>query len=127
MPQLEEMDRHQDALYWPKTGTDGYGQPVHGAVQELKVRWENGRRLASDANGNPIAIDATVASGRTVLVLGSLMWEGKLADTPGTSETPESDLMIVVGFDSATDIKGRVVRREALLQRYKNTFDSREA
>lgn len=124
MPQLEEMDRHQDALYWEATGTDSYGQPTHGAVQCLKVRWENGRRLASDANGNPIAIDATVATGPKTVLAGSLMWLGKLADTPGTSETPESDLMIVVGFDSATDIKGRATRREALLQRYKNTLDS---
>lgn len=129
MPPLEEMDRYQDALYWPTTGTDQYGQPVHdftaGAVVCLKVRWVNKRRLSSDAQGSPITIDASVVSNRE-LTVGSLMWLGKLADTPGTSETPESDLMIVVGYDHAMDIKGRKTRREALLQRYKNTADSQD-
>ena len=127
MPTLEEMDRHQDALYWPTTGTDQYGQPSHdfsaGAVVCLKVRWVGKRGLSSDAQGNPITIDATVVSNRA-LTVGSLMWLGKLTDTPGTSETPESDLMIIVGHNTTTDVKNRFTRRETLLQRFKNTLDS---
>lgn len=127
MPALEEMDRLQDALLWPTTGTDQFGQPTHdfsaGAVVCLKVRWVNKRKLASDPQGNPITVDAVVITNREIEV-GSLMWKGKLADTPGTSETPESKIMIVVGYDETTDIKNRFTRREVYLQYFKKTLDS---
>lgn len=127
MPALEEMDRLQDALLWPITGKDQFGQPTHdfssGAVVQLKVRWVNKRRLASDPQGNPITVDATVITNRAIEV-GSLMWKGKLSDTPGTSETPESKIMVVVGYDDTPDIKNRFTRREVYLQYWKKTLDS---
>ena len=124
MPQLEEMDQHQDALLWPKTGDDAFGQATHdlsdGAAIPIKCRWVNKRRLSSDAQGNPITIDATVTTNRSIEV-GSLMWLGRLVDLPGTSPVPESKTMIVVSHDDAFDLKGRFRRRDYMLQYYRAT------
>lgn len=126
MPPLEEMDRHQSALLWPTTGTDSFGQPLHDFTVDplcLTVRWVNKRKMTSDAAGNPVQIDAVVIANRAVAT-GSLMWEGGLKDVLGTGNTPPSDIMIVIGYDTTKDIKGRFLRRELYLSRYKNTLNS---
>lgn len=126
MPAFETMDRTEKALLWETTGgIDEYGQYAYNFLRdptEIKVRWEAGRRLSSDSQGNPLAVDVMVVANREIAT-GSLMWLGSLIDLPGTgTAAPESDLMIVVGRDRTKDIKGRYLRWEYMLQRFKNTL-----
>ena len=120
------MDRTEKVCLLETTGAvDEYGQYVYDFAAypvERYVRWEAGRRLSSDAQGNPLAIDVMVVS-NVEIATGSLMWKGSLVDLPGTGTgAPETDLMIVVGRDRTVDIKGRYTRWEYMLQRFKNTL-----
>lgn len=126
MPAFETMDLTEKALLWETTGgLDQYGQYAYefldSPVQRC-VRWVEKRSLASDANGNPLSLDATVIMDREVAV-GSLMWRGSLTDLPGTgTAAPETDLMIVVLRSRTKDIKGRYTRWSYGLTRFKDTL-----
>lgn len=124
MPPLERTDCKQDALYWERTGWDREVNPVTADPVALKVRWVNKRREVIDRHGNTIALDATAVVKQEVAD-GSLMWLGTLAEWQGTgSGLVENQLMQVVWFDSATDIKHRVaaghVRRTVGLMRFRD-------
>lgn len=113
MPALETDCREQFAVYEEATGKDDYNQQTRAAAVELKVRWELTRSQIIDAAGNTIAIDAFVVVDR-VIVEGSTMWLGRLADYP---DDP-ANLKEVVVYKEVPDIKGRNTRRTVLLRKY---------
>ena len=118
MPPIETSSRLQKAVLWEASGTDDYAGKVNAAV-ELDVRWEYTEREVTDAQGNQVAITATVIVDRDVAV-GSIMWLGTLAAVP----TPKVDLHCVVSFTKTPDIKNREYRRELSLARYNDTLPS---
>ncbi|MHC4686853.1 MAG: hypothetical protein ACYTEW_21465 [Planctomycetota bacterium] len=115
MPTPESSDRKQKAVLWAATGFSDYGRHKVSDPVEIKVRWEERRREFTDANGNTIAVDASVVVDREVAV-GSIMWLGKKADLA----TPPVNLKEVVGYGAIPDVKGRKIRRTVLLTRYSN-------
>jgi len=116
MPSIETAFRYQDAVYWAANGYDDYGEPKLDAAVDLKVRWEDVKDEVVDAKGNTVAIDAIAVIDRDIPV-GSVLWQGTIADIPGTSETPSSDLRRVLKFSSIPDIKNRNYRRLVYLRR----------
>ena len=120
MPPLERTDRRQKAVYWATTGVDDYAQPTLAAPIEIDVRWNDQRHEATDSQGNTITLDGSVV----LLIdvdIGALMWLGTLSDWYATgSAGQDTGLMRVVMFNATLDIKGRNVRREAGLKRYKD-------
>jgi hypothetical protein len=119
---MEYACRFQTAVLWPADGHDPYGQPKVGCPEEITVRWVSKSRQATDANGNPITLDATVIVVQDVDP-GSAMWLGTLEDWYGTgSAGQESGVMEVVTFDKTPDIKNRAIRRELGLRFYKDTL-----
>lgn len=126
MPPFETMDRTERALLWETTGgIDQYGQYAYDFLAypvEICVRWNDDRMLSSDAQGNPLTLDAEVIYDREVKV-GSLMWKGRLSDLPGTgTAAPEADLMVVETRKRVKDIKGRFTRWSYGLLRFKDTL-----
>lgn len=132
MPPLERMDLTEYAVMWEASryGRDGF-QVVLSPVQ-LRVRWEETNFDRMDANGHMITIDVVIASTQNIPI-GSLMWEGKLADLSGMdtdeevgtgSLIPDQDLYEVVFRVRAKDLKGRITRYEFGLKRYKDTLPS---
>lgn len=122
MPSMETAFRRQFAVLWPKDGYDGHGEPTVGEPVELRVRWNNKQRLAYDAQGNPVAVDAVVIVDQEIEV-GSSMWEGQLADWYGTgSAGDDSGVMEVVTYNETPDIKNRFKRRTVGLTFYKDTL-----
>ena len=128
MPPMEEDDLHQKAVLWPKAGFDLLGQPTRSEPVNLDVRWDSRRRQMVDANGNPVAVDATAV----VLIEiepGSTMW---LAPNPaydgldqwlGTGSIgDDSGVMEVAVYNETPDISNRVVRRTVGLTFYKDTL-----
>lgn len=113
---VETTARHQWAVLWAASGLDTHGRQTVEPPVEIQVRWKHTQRMGSDARGNPVSIDAQVVVAQDV-PMGSVMWEGKLDDLPGTSYVPESDVMEVVGQDTVPDIKGRNVHRVLSLSR----------
>ena len=121
MPDIESSDRYQTAVLWAAGGYDDYGEQTVGDPVEVQVRWVNNRSEALDANGNMIAIDATVVLAQDVAI-GDKMWLGTLDDLPGTGYQPDEDVMEVVTFGKTPDLKGRFYRREAGLKRFRDTL-----
>jgi len=116
MPALETDCREQFAVYEEATGTDDYNQATRAAPVELKVRWELTRSQIIDAAGDTISIEAQVVVNQ-VIVEGSTMWLGKLADYPASP----ANLKEVVVFKEIPDIKGREFRRTVLLRKFSDT------
>lgn len=121
---MESDCLEQRAVLWAKTGYDNYGSPTVSTVgEEIDVRWENKVQDVLDPQGNTISADATVVVDQDITV-GSQMWEGKLQDIPGTQEIPTSDIREVIAFSKVPDIKGRNVRRVAMLKRLSDTLSN---
>lgn len=118
MPPMELSYRLQRAVYWPKTGVDGNAEPTRGAPVELTVRWNDKQTEALDPQGHTITVDATVITDRT-LVVGSLMWYGRLRDFAGTAGPR---VMEVVTMNDTPDLKNRVSRHVAGVNRYSGTL-----
>ena len=121
MPAFEVFDLNQKAVLWPTAGPkDRYGVLQVGDPVEIFVRWENTRCEMLNSKGEVIGVDASVVTDRDITV-GSRMWLGELADWYGTGSGVEDDeVMQVLSVEKATDLKGRILRRELLLCRYKN-------
>lgn len=128
MPSQETAFLTDDAVLWPRTGYNRYGEPTVGSPIELKVRWENTRREVLDKDGNSVSIDATVFTDRDIRE-GSNLWHGTLADWYGTgsgsSPAGQDDELMYVKFSEETeDIKGRCTQRTVMLMRYRQTLPS---
>ncbi len=116
MPSPESSDRKQKAVLWAATAATGFGDYGGHKVSdpiEIKVRWEERKRESVDANGNTIAVDATVVVDR-VIGVGSIVWLGKKVDVA----SPPVNLKQVVAYQEVPDVKGRKIRRTVLLTRY---------
>ena len=126
MPSLEQMDRNQKALLWAKSGNDSYGEMMRSAPVEIDVRWVWKRRQVVDADGNALAVDATIITDR-VIKEGSLMWLGTQADFLGSgSDDPELELVQVLTMGRTEDILGKPgnVRYEVAAAYYRSTQPS---
>jgi hypothetical protein len=114
MPPLEEDDLCDFAALWEATGFGADGQPTVSSTHAvIPVRWVTSRRQSISLQGQPIAVDAQVATNVQVPV-GSRLYlipEGGLLGT-GTFESDDDALYEVVSFKDARDVKGIFVRRE---------------
>lgn len=114
MPPVEEDDLCDSACLWEITGYGADGRPRVSATHVVvPVRWVNRRSQSVDTQGQPVAIDATVATNRMVKP-GSRLYlipEDGLLGT-GTFEGDDDALYEVVSFTDARDVKGVFVRRE---------------
>ncbi len=126
MPPLETMDRKQEAVLWEVVGLDDQAQTLRGAPVELLVRWTYKRSFTRNASvgvgqvGDMIPVDAEVVVDRLVKV-GSQMWLGKLVDWLGTgSGVADDEVMQVVNYHTATDLKNRFTRYRLSLAFYRN-------
>ena len=122
MPFQEQSHRTQHALLWPRSGDDAYGEPTVSSVVQLRVRWNDTRAQASDAQGNPVTLSAEVHVDRNIKP-GSVMWLGTLAEWLGTgSNQDDTEVMEVVSYNSVNDLKGRVAHHSVSLARYRGTL-----
>lgn len=126
MPPLEEDDLCDYACLWPATGFGPDGQPTVSQTHTVvPVRWVTSRRQSISLQGQPIAVDAQVATNLPVPI-GSRLYlipdEGLVGT--GTFESDDDALYEVVSFKDAKDIKGVFVRRELSCMRSTDTLPS---
>lgn len=69
----------EKAVYWPYEGVDDFGQDKFGFPVEINCRWSQKSELYLNATGEEVVSNAVVMVDRK-LVLGSLLWHGKLED-----------------------------------------------
>lgn len=116
MPDIETIQRFQDAVYWAKSDDDRYGSPKVVAAIALRVRWEQKQAEMLSPQGETISVDAQVVADRA-LVMGSIMWLGRLVSL-GTPPTPTSDIFQAVAYDDVPDVDNLYIRRTYGLKRY---------
>ncbi len=121
MPSQETAFHRQKAVLWPWVGVDGDNRAITGPPVELKVRWVTKRRQIFDPQGTPIGVDATVEVDRNIPI-GSTMWHGSLNDwyALGSAGGNVSELLEVVTYNEASDIKNRHIARTVDLVFFRN-------
>lgn len=105
MPSLQSASRNQLAVLWPATAVDNFGNPVLGAREQIRVRWETGERATKEQTGT---VDAIVYVGK-VIPKGSILWLGKLADVPSPNVTTEFGAVLlysVISYNEVPAVKG---------------------
>lgn len=121
MTSLESSSRYQDAVLWTFSGRDEMGEPILSEPEEICVRWQTKRTEMKDAMGNKVVVDALVHVNQEILI-GSQMWLGELSYWLGTGSAGHDDeVMTVVVFHKAGDVKGRCYRRVVGLRKFKDT------
>src|SRR5665213_596757 len=121
MPSTTIRWLYQRAVLFPFVGVyDAFGQPTLGVPVEIPVRWITKRREILDKHGNTIALDASADVAQTIKV-DSVIWLGTLANWNGTgSGLPDTELMMVKSYDETPDGKGRSLKRNIGMMRYRN-------
>lgn len=116
---LETDCLEQDAVVWEHSGVDNYGNSTVGSATALNVRWEYVTEENLDPDTSNQAVTARVWVNQDIAI-GSILWEGALADLPGTP-TP---LYQVISLKKIPDIKNRNIRRMLTLINFNNTVPS---
>ena len=120
MPTPGRSGRHQLALYWERVGDNDQGEPTFATRIELDVRWVDKRQMVTDANGAPVATEASVKVDREIII-GSVLWKGGEDDIPGAGTgDPDSDFFQVVTYDETPNTKGNNPEREITLNRFRD-------
>lgn len=122
MPDIEDDDFPETAVYWARTGVDEENNPTVDHPEEIPVRWENKQKQLVGPNGVLIGLDAVAYTNRK-LVPNSAIWLGSLKDRPGTGFGDEREqLMEVFSVDRIPDIDGRNIRWRVNLRRFKDNL-----
>lgn len=125
MPPLERSDLCHDAVLWELVAIDNYGKRTVRPPIQIKVRWLGNRKQVLDPQGNTVEAIGLVIADRAIAPL-SLLWHGTLCNWYGTGSdrTVESDIELVevVTYNDTADIKGRFIRNECYIARYKNAL-----
>jgi len=121
VPAVEVVDFIHYAVLWRRTGQDRFGKPVTSAPTQVRCRWIETRKEKTDAQGNTVTIDAQVYI-NTDIVVGSLMWKGRLTELLGTASPLSGNIMQVINFTKTPDLKGRNHRSMVSVMRYMDTL-----
>jgi hypothetical protein len=115
---LTRKYRRQDAVYWPRTGTDPAGDPVYGAPEDIKVRWTDVAEEMLGSDGERTISNSTVMIGfdidpglMPVLRLGTVAD----LDPPGLTPMEYPGAYEVRRFNRIPNAKGRKFLRKAML------------
>ena len=99
--------RRQVAVYWAKSGTDDYGQPIKVTPVEIKCRWEDIVEEFIDPDDNPQMSKSVVYVDRTVDIGGVLML-GTLTSGVDQANPKENDgAWEIKQFNSLPDLKAK--------------------
>lgn len=115
--QVERFDCTMYGVYWEADGYDNYGELKIKDPVEIRVRWMLDIRDGKDAEGHRISIDGQISCLQE-LVIGSIVWEGRLAVVPALP-TPLYQIYTDV---SGLDFKNRKTRYLFNLSRFKNAL-----
>src|SRR3990167_2154834 len=117
MPSVETFDCTMDAVYWEALRYDGYGEFVVLSPAAVKVRWNRDVRDELDPQGHMIRREVTISC-LEALEVGSIVWEGLLADVP----SPLTHLYQINADLTKRDVKNRASRYLYSLSRFPNTL-----
>lgn len=117
MGRLTAQHRRQDAVYYALSGKDKWGNPTVSAGIALRVRWVTEQRETLTPDNTTQITDVRINVDRDIAV-GSIFWEGKLADLP----SPVTNLYQVVQKRSIPNLKNYQTEYDLFLIRYGDTL-----
>ena len=107
----------QKAVYWERTGIDGYGTPTYATPIEINVRWIEDIVEILNYDGEEKTSNSQVLTSIDVLPK-SMLWLGEL-DNLSVAEKADPSLLTSAGlvqkFNKVPNIKGTNFYREAFL------------
>lgn len=119
MPNIEQIDRHQTAAYWEAAGAGEDGVQRVKEPVDIKVRWRYNHRESINAQGEVVAVNASIVSD-FLIPAGSILRLGTVAEATATP----GDFMYVLASSKTPDIKNRFNRYTADLMRYGESLPS---
>jgi len=121
MPSIETTNLNQYAVLWEAGSLDDYGELKVSSPVEIPCRWEYKQEEVSDPLSGTTVSEATVYVNQSIGI-GSILWEGALADLPVTP----TNLKRVAAVGRIPDVKGKKTRRFVRLVTYSNTLPTVE-
>src|SRR5438046_3060213 len=121
MPDPETASLFDWAVLWAITGRDEYNNATLAAPVEIAANWQKTRRQVVTVDGSTVAVEAVVEVDQEIEP-GSVVWEGRLEDIPGTALVPESGLYEVVTCPVTNDVRGRATYTKVTLMRRTDTL-----
>jgi len=120
MPHQESSHRNEKALLWEATGAfDNYGQPVVGDVEEIDVKWQWSKIGPRQPMIGTRTIDAIAHVGQAIRE-GSHMVLSDEEEWMAGSGVSDNDVLEVVAYREAADVKSRGIRRLVMLAKFKD-------
>lgn len=129
MPDIEICNLNQNAVLWPCTGYDMHGGPILGPPQAMNanqrngVRWNWTNREVQLSKDSTITVNAVVVTYPQSIPPDSVMWLGNylnLLDPVLGPQIENTDGPCqVVSFKVTYNLKGRVVKQDLMLSRYR--------
>jgi hypothetical protein len=116
---IETAFRHQHVVAWMRNGTNQDGEPTVAPPIQLRVRLSKNQQELPDTDGRTIISQANAVVDRP-LPLGSILWEGKLADWVMADPNAPRQLYEVMRASEVPSITGRRFRRIVHLGFYKS-------
>jgi len=107
--------RKQDAVYWPFTGVDAFGQKEVGSPQGITVRWDDVTEEFIDSEGERHLSNAKVYVGID-MVPGSILMLGVVGDiTDAVNIKENAGAFEIKRFDKNPNLKATEFLRTAYL------------
>lgn len=122
MPAPEVSHRYQPATLFPWIGVDRHGKHVVGAPREIIIRFNAARKTVKDGKGNTITLDGTGIVNE-VLVIGSRLWLGELAEWYGTGSSivsRDQEIYEIATYNDVPDVKTRFSQKTIGVMRLHN-------
>ena len=110
---LSKMLR-QKAVYWAPLGAGANGQATFAAPVELRVRWEDSKKLVKDPTGEEFTSDALVYVSEDVKAKG-MLWLGALDSSTPDDPNELDDAVSIRQFEKLPDIKCKKFLRTAYI------------
>lgn len=104
------------AVYWEKTGQDRYGDPEFGVAEEIRVQVEKQNTQTLKDQSEAVSFEYLINVPKQ-LVMGSVLWLGKIADLPSEPD----NLIEIVDIEEYADDTGLLFDRWIKGARYGDT------
>lgn len=121
MPSPETSGLYQKAVLWAITGYDKGAQPTYGSPTEIDVEWNSIDKLYRGTKNESVQLIAEVRTNEDIAV-GSVLWQGELADWVDSGGAGNSELLEVVLQQKVWDAKGREMLRSYSLALKSGSF-----
>ena len=102
---IQTSKLNQTAIYWAKSGQNGYGTYTYELPIEIECRWENKTEFVKSSKGEEVLSSAKVFVDREIDFEGFLQLGTVEVSTP---DSPENEQLAysVIRFDDMPNVKG---------------------